>query len=117
MPTNCVSGATAAVLEKETMNAEIVPEMRVIYLNLSDLDELIREYEIQYRASTLEMLSNPEVRQRIPEDDLLELEAYVAQRSSLREHYDCMHREYLQKGRTHRAPKKNAEDDPTAYAA
>ena len=89
--------------------------MRVIYLNLSDLEELIRAFENKYHASTVTMLSNPDVRSRVSEDDLLEWEAYVNQRSGLREYYETLHREYLNHRSTLRE-KKSAED-PTKYAA
>lgn len=109
-------GATAAVMQKYTEVAESVPEMRVIHLNLADLDELIRRYEDKYRVSTISMLSNPEERAKISEDDLLEWEAYVSQRSALREHYEEIHRQYLrQRGVPGR--KKTTEEDPSEYAA
>lgn len=108
------SGAAAVLEDCRAAAVETVPEMRVVHLNLIDLDERIRGYEIQYRVSTVDMLSNPAVRDRIPEDDLLEWEAYVNHRISLREYYDRIHREYLQEVHpmNHRA-----KDDPTEYAA
>lgn len=90
--------------------------MRVIHLNLADLEELIRGYEVKCGVSTVQMLSDPDVRNRIAEDDLLEWEAYVNQRSALREYNECVHREYLQQ-RSGPRHKKTADEDPTAYAA
>lgn len=115
MPLTCQSGATAVALAKDLNEAETIPEMRVIHLNLSDLEELIRQYEAKYQTTTVAMLSNAEVRSRIMEDDLLEWEAYVNQRSSLREYYETVHREYLHHRSTNR--QKRAAEDPTAYAA
>lgn len=115
MPVTCQSGAPAVALAKDLKKAETVPEMRVIHLNLSDLEELIRQYEAKYQTSTVAMLSNSEVRSRITEDDLLEWEAYLNQRSSLREYYETLHREYLHHRSTNRH--KRAAEDPTDYAA
>ena len=91
--------------------------MRVIHLNLSDLEELIRGYEIQYHVSTVAMLSNADVRTKINEDDLLQWEAYVNQRSGLREYYEMVHREYLHNRNRNILRRKKIQEDPTEYAA
>ena len=105
-----MSGAAAAALAPQNL------EMRVIHLNLADIEDLIRKFEKKYATSTVEMLSNPAVRTAISEDDLLEWEAYVHQRGSLREYYEQVHREYLQNRGTQRH-RKAADEDPTEYAA
>jgi hypothetical protein len=95
--------------------------MRITYLNLTDLDRLIHEYEEKYGVSSVSMLKDAEVRSKISEDELLKWEAYITQRLALREYHQQIHRGYLPgKGRSTKdsvKKEKSANDDPFSYAA
>jgi hypothetical protein len=64
-------------------------------LNLNDLDNLVRGFEQKYAATSVEMLQNNSVRDRVPEHDLLRWEAYVYHRVHLRELSESTHSKYL----------------------
>jgi len=95
--------------------------MRITYLNLTDLDRLIREYEEKYSVSSVLMLKDAGVRSRISEDELLKWEAYITQRLALRDCHQQIHRDYLPgKGKSTKdsvKKEKSANDDSFAYAA
>lgn len=91
--------------------------MRVIYLTLNDLDEIIRKYEEKYEASSVDMLKDASVRSRISEDELLKWEAYLTQRRRLFDHNAEVHRRYLQARRGDRQTRTPAAYDPEKYAA
>lgn len=65
------------------------------YLDLADLDDLIRSFEREWKVSSLEMLMEPPVRSNIPEHVLLRWEAYIRQRIQLRENYEELRAGYL----------------------
>jgi hypothetical protein len=65
------------------------------YLDLPDLDDLIRGLEKKWAILSMEMLVNPSVRAKIPEHVLLRWEAYIRQRLQLREHYEKLRANYL----------------------
>ena len=92
--------------------------MRTTVLNLTDLDNRIRDYENRFGATSVEMLQDESVRARISEDILLKWETYVRQRSYLREmNLDC-HRTYLDHLRPAKQPTKHRQEaDDLAYAA
>ena len=71
--------------------------MPTTVLNLTDLDNLIRDFEQRYAVSSVDMLKEKSTRDRIPEDDLLRWETYVYQRVRLRDMYDQMRGDYLSK--------------------
>jgi len=91
--------------------------MRIVYRNLTDLDEIIRKYEELYNVSSVEMLKDLSARAKIGEDDLLKWEAYVTQRRRLLDHNAEIHREYPKTRRTSRHKRSAAADDPEKYAA
>lgn len=99
--------------------------MPMTMLNLTDLDNIIRSFEKQYRVSSLDMLRDESFRSRISEDVLLRWEAYVSQRVWLRECYDVTHREYLgqlthgssKSKAKHESSKSKAASDVLSYAA
>jgi hypothetical protein len=92
--------------------------MPTTYLNLTDLDNRIRNLEHRHRASSFEMLTDESVRSRISEDVILKWETYVRQRSHLRDLNDHEHSEYLshisQKNKSH---KTNEDSDKLVFAA
>src|ERR1019366_6115550 len=69
--------------------------MPTAYLNLTDLDNRIRDLESRYKVTSYEMLRDDSVRSRISEDALLRWETYVRQRVYLRDLNDHRHSEYL----------------------
>jgi hypothetical protein len=106
--------------------------MTMTMLNLTDLDNLVRSFEKLYGVSSVEMLRDESFRAKISEGVLLRWEAYVSQRSWLRESYDVTHKTYLSqlthesvKGSNskhdsrakHESSKSAATSDVLAYAA
>lgn len=69
--------------------------MPTIFLNLTDLDNLIRTMEKTWDTSSVEMLRNESVRERIPEDVLLRWETYIRQRIHLRDASEQLRADYL----------------------
>jgi len=76
-------------------------------LNLTDLDNLIRGFEQRYGVSSVDMLKEPAVRNKISEDVLLRWETYVYQRVRLRDLSEETHRDYLSKVGEHHHPNKS----------
>jgi hypothetical protein len=91
--------------------------MRIIYRNLTDLDEIIRKFEEQYKIGSVEMLKDQSARAKISEDDLLKWEAYVTQRRRLLDHNAEIHREYLKTRRAASNKSTPAAYDPVKHAA
>ena len=69
--------------------------MPTTYLNLTDLDKRIRDFESRYQITSYDMLRDDSARSRISEDVLLRWETYVRQRVYLRDLNDHRHSEYL----------------------
>ncbi|MGH9565057.1 MAG: hypothetical protein ACRD4F_10195 [Candidatus Angelobacter sp.] len=91
--------------------------MKVTYLNLHDLDEIIRKYEEKYEAGSVDMLKDASVRSRISEDELLQWEACITQRRRLVDYNAEVHRGYLQPRHAKRESKASVAYDPEKYAA
>lgn len=92
--------------------------MPTTVLNLTDLDNRIREYEHRFQTTSLEMLTDECVRSRVSEDILLKWEAYVRQRAYLREESLDRRSTYLSHLRTKKKPSKRThESDELAFAA
>jgi hypothetical protein len=106
--------------------------MTMTMLNLTDLDNLVRSFEKLYGVSSVEMLRDDSFRMKVSEDVLLRWEAYVSQRSWLRESYAETHRAYLsqlihepvesskikhESRAKHESSKSTATSDMLAYAA
>jgi len=85
--------------------------MPTTVLNLTDLDNRIRGFEQQYAVSSVDMLKEKSVRDRIPEDDILRWEAYIYQRVQLRDMYDQLRGDYLS-----RLPQSDSASDDICRA-
>ena len=87
-------------------------------LNLSDLDNLVRGFEQKYAATSVAMLQNKSVREKVPEHDLLRWEAYVHHRARLRELSENTHSKYLSQLEAGvDSEKHHVVSDQLAYAA
>jgi hypothetical protein len=91
--------------------------MPTTILNLSDLDNLISDFEHQFGVSSLDMLKEQAVRRTIPEDVLLRWETYVFQRVNLRKVSEDLHREYLLKLHRESVVKAPTPSDQVELAA
>ena len=69
--------------------------MPTVVLNLTDLDNLVRKYEQKYATSSVDMLKEKSIRDRIPEDDIMRWETYIYQRVGLRDASDEIRGGYL----------------------
>jgi len=69
--------------------------MPTTFLNLTDLDNIIRGLEKAWETSSVEMLKEESVRTRIPEDILLQWETYLRQRIHLRDLHEQLRTDYL----------------------
>lgn len=87
------------------------------YLNLTDLDNRIRDLERRYEVTSYDMLKDSSVRSRIPEDALLRWETYVRQRVYLRDENNCRHSEYLNHIRARVGRTKQAKSTELGCAA
>lgn len=92
--------------------------MPTTFLNLTDLDNRIRDLENRYQTTSYEMLRDETVRSHISEDVLLRWETYIRQRVYLRDLNDHKHSEYLShirsKGET---SKREQQSNELVYAA
>jgi hypothetical protein len=91
--------------------------MPTTYLNLTDLDNRIRDLERQHGATSYDMLKDCSVRSRIPEDALLRWETYVRQRVYLRDLNNYRHSEYLNRIRSKSSRAKQQEPTELSCAA
>jgi hypothetical protein len=91
--------------------------MRINYRNLSDLDETIRNYEVKYGITSVDMLKDTSARSRISEAELLKWEAYLTQRRRVLNHNDEVRRQYLSSRTEATASKHSVTYDPAKYAA
>jgi len=92
--------------------------MPTTYLDLTDLDDLIRNFETKWGISTMEMLKEPPARKQIPENEILRWETYIRQRRQLRECYAELRSRYLShipKSHSNKLPPK--EQSELAVAA
>jgi hypothetical protein len=90
--------------------------MPTTFLNLTDLDNRIRDLEQRYDATSYDVLTDGSVRERIPEDALLKWETYIRQRSYMRDLNDQKHSQYLG-GIGHRDGKEKEKTDELVFAA
>jgi hypothetical protein len=93
--------------------------MPTTFLNLTDLDNIIRRFEKAYNVSSVDMLKDEATRAKISEDALLRWETYLEQRVRLRDLSEQTHRQYLSNlEEDHRASKsERLSHQQTAYAA
>lgn len=92
--------------------------MPTTYLNLTDLDNRIRDLEHRHQVTSYDMLKDESVRSRISEDVLLRWETYVRQRVYLRDLNNHRHSEYLSHIRSQEKPaKRHEQPDELVFAA
>jgi hypothetical protein len=83
--------------------------MSITYLDLTDLDNRISEYENRWNVQSIDMLKDERVRSRIPESVLLRWETFVRQRVMLRQNDIEVRSVYLSN-----IPKSTAENHLTS---
>ncbi|MGC2638311.1 MAG: hypothetical protein WA294_14100 [Acidobacteriaceae bacterium] len=91
--------------------------MPTTFLNLTDLDNRIRDFEERFQIDSVEMLQNESARARISEDLLLRWEAYLKQRVYLRDQNMERHSTYLYDVRRGDPITEHQEADEVAFAA
>ena len=64
-------------------------------LTLQEVRSRLRELQRKYGCSNREFLSNPEVRNRVSDEDSFEWEAYLTHADAMREYEEELRREYL----------------------
>lgn len=69
--------------------------MPTTYLDLTDLDNIIKGLEKRWRVESVDMLRDESVRARIPELVLLRWETFIRQRIMLRDHDQQVRAKYL----------------------
>jgi hypothetical protein len=68
-----------------------------IILSISDVEAVLSSFEKKYNISSNKFMSDPAVREPMPEDDVFEWMAFIDHRNALQEMDQEMHREYLRK--------------------
>jgi hypothetical protein len=66
-----------------------------IFLSISDVEEALSAFEKKYGISSGVFMSDPRVREALPEDDVFEWTAYIDHKNELQEMYQGVHRGYL----------------------
>ena len=72
--------------------------MPEVILTRAEISARLRDLRKKYGCSNKEFLNNPEVRQRVSDEDEFEWEAMLAHSDALREYEEELHREYLSGG-------------------
>jgi hypothetical protein len=67
-----------------------------IYLSISDVEETLSAFEKKYKVSSIAFMSDPGVRESLPEDEVSEWTAFIDHKNELQELDQELHREYLQ---------------------
>jgi hypothetical protein len=69
--------------------------IREVCLSLNDVEEMILGFEHRYGLSSPEFFGNPQIKQKLPEDDVFRWEALIYHRSALKETNQTVQGAYL----------------------